>query len=75
MAASLPGAHRPVVATACVSPAVRRLLRCPVTGEELVDVSGPHGEPGLLARQAGLLYPVRSGVPLLLPGEAVSLRG
>lgn len=54
-------------------PQVRSLLRCPVTGEELVDVTGPDGRPALLARRAGRLYPVRGGVAVLLPQEAIEL--
>lgn len=51
----------------------RRALRCPATGEELVDGPLPDGSPALVAREAGLAYPVRDGVPILLAHEAVSI--
>lgn len=52
---------------------VRPLLRCPVTGTELVDGVGPDGEPRLKSVAAGLAYPVRDGVPVLLVHEASPL--
>ncbi|WP_172119746.1 Trm112 family protein [Actinomyces faecalis] len=58
-----------------VAPQVREALRCPVTGEELVEVRGTSGEPGLASRGAGLVYPVRDGVPVLLVHEASTLEG
>ena len=48
---------------------LRRALRCPVTGGELVDGIGPDGAQ----RLAGLAYPVREGVPVLLAHEATRL--
>ncbi|WP_194948477.1 Trm112 family protein [Actinomyces trachealis] len=50
---------------------LRSQLRCPVTGEELVDGFGPDGVPVLVSRGAGLSYPVRDGVPVLLPHESL----
>ena len=52
-----------------IEPWARSLLRCPVTGGELVD-----GAPRLESPSAGLAYPVRDGVPVLLIREAVPLR-
>lgn len=52
---------------------LRDRLRCPVTGEELVDGVGPDGAPALISRGAGLAYPVRDGVPILLRHEAAAL--
>lgn len=57
-----------------IEPWARSLLRCPVTGGELVDGSGPDGAPRLESPSAGLAYPVRDGVPVLLAREAVPLR-
>ncbi len=55
-----------------VDPWVRRILRCPVTGTELVDSVGPDGAPELVSTSAAnpLAYPVRDGVPILLESEA-----
>ncbi|ACQ79478.1 conserved hypothetical protein [Beutenbergia cavernae DSM 12333] len=51
---------------------VRGILRCPVTGTELVDDVGPDGLPELrnTAPDRPLAYPVRDGVPVLLADEA-----
>jgi uncharacterized protein YbaR (Trm112 family) len=53
-------------------PWVRSILRCPVTGAELVDAVGPDGAPELHSTDAErpLAYPVRDGIPVLLPDEA-----
>lgn len=53
---------------------VREVLRCPVTGTELVDGQGPHGpELHNTSTERPLAYPVRDGVPVLLPDEARQL--
>ncbi|MCL3778657.1 MULTISPECIES: hypothetical protein [unclassified Actinomyces] len=57
-----------------LAPVLRALLRCPVTGEELFDAVGPDGAPVLLSPGAGLAYPVRDGVPVLLAHEAAPHR-
>ena len=57
-----------------LEPWLRAALRCPVTGEELLDAVGPDGAPVLLSRGARLAYPVRDGIPVLLVREATPLR-
>ncbi|UNX55778.1 hypothetical protein MF406_05965 [Georgenia sp. TF02-10] len=55
-----------------IVPWVRELLRCPVTGAELVDAVGPDGQIELVSTSEvnPLAYPVRDGVPILLEAEA-----
>ena len=61
--------HQPRIG---IDPWVRQILRCPVTGAELEDGTGPHGEPELVSTSEvnPLAYPVRDGVPILLESEA-----
>lgn len=63
----------PTPAAPVVAAWLREELRCPVTGGELVDAVGPDGEPRLDSPQAGLSFPVRDGVPILLAHEASPL--
>jgi uncharacterized protein YbaR (Trm112 family) len=55
-----------------IDPWVRSVLRCPVTGAELVDGVGPDGEPELHSTdpERPLAYPVRDGIPVLLEADA-----
>ncbi len=55
-----------------LDPWVRSILRCPVTGAELVDAVGPDGRPELHSTdpERPLAYPVRDGVPVLLESDA-----
>ncbi len=55
-----------------IEPWARALLRCPVTGAELVDGTGPDGQPELVSTDPvrPLAYPVRDGIPVLLADEA-----
>lgn len=57
---------------ASIEPWVREILRCPVTGAELVDGVSPTGAPELhsTAVDQPLAYPVRDGIPVLLADEA-----
>jgi len=54
---------------------VRDILRCPVTGAELVDGFGPDGAPELQSVDPvrPLAYPVRDGIPVLVESEARAL--
>ena len=50
-----------------VDPKLLEILVCPVTKGPL-EYDRKAGE--LLSRQAGLAYPVRDGIPIMLPEEA-----
>ncbi|WP_407316892.1 hypothetical protein UQW22_10570 [Isoptericola halotolerans] len=58
--------------TPWIDPWVRSVLRCPVTGSDLVDATGPGGAPELHSTDTDrpLAYPVRDGIPVLLEVEA-----
>ena len=49
---------------------LRSTLRCPLSGDELVDGLDEAGRPTLVSRSTHLAYPVRDGVPILLVHEA-----
>jgi uncharacterized protein YbaR (Trm112 family) len=62
------------------------LLRCPATGQPLRPATGQEleiasaysAEPliaGLVTVDGALLYPVRTGIPILLKAEAVQISG
>ncbi|WP_309134361.1 hypothetical protein [Cellulomonas sp.] len=55
-----------------LEPWARALLRCPVTGAELVDGTDEDGQPVLVSQdpERPLVYPVRDGIPVLLADEA-----
>ncbi len=50
-----------------IDPRLLSLLVCPVTREAL-SYDRERGE--LISRKAGLAYPVRNGIPVMLPEEA-----
>ncbi len=66
-AVAAPGPVRP----APVDPRLLEILVCPVTKGEL-SYDRDAGE--LISRQAGLAYPVRDGIPIMLPDEARRLQ-
>ncbi|MDE2182039.1 MAG: Trm112 family protein [Alphaproteobacteria bacterium] len=53
-----------------VDPKLLEILVCPVTKATLIY---DRDKQELISRQAGLAYPIRSGVPIMLPGEAREL--
>ena len=54
-----------------VDPKLLEILVCPVTKGPL-DYDPAKGE--LISRQAGLAYPVRDGIPIMLPDEARQIK-
>lgn len=57
------GAQQP----APIDPKLLEILVCPVTKAELI-YDRDAGE--LISRAAGLAYPIRDGIPIMLPDEA-----
>ena len=55
-----------------LDPRLLAILVCPLTKGPL-DYDRAAGE--LVSRQAGLAYPIRDGVPIMLPDEARRLDG
>jgi uncharacterized protein YbaR (Trm112 family) len=55
-----------------VDPRLLEILVCPATGTPL-DYDREAGE--LISKAAGLAYPIRDGVPIMLPEEARRLEG
>jgi hypothetical protein len=53
-----------------IDPKLLEILVCPLTKETLV-YDKEKGE--LISRQAGLAYPIRDGIPIMLPEEARDL--
>jgi uncharacterized protein len=51
-------------------PKLLDVLVCPVTKATLVY---DRARQELISKQAGLAYPIRSGIPIMLPGEARQL--
>lgn len=59
--------HERPAAKAGIDPKLLEILVCPVTHGPL-EFDAARGE--LVSRKAGLAYPVRDGIPIMLPGEA-----
>ena len=53
-----------------VDPKLLEILVCPMTKGPLVY---DRGKQELISKQAGLAYPIRDGIPIMLPGEARAL--
>jgi uncharacterized protein YbaR (Trm112 family) len=62
-----PSLTDPIVDTVPVDPRLLEILVCPVTKGQLV-YDRTRGE--LVSRAAGLAYPIRDGIPIMLPDEA-----
>ncbi len=54
-------------ATAAIDPRLLSLLVCPVTRDAL-QYDRERNE--LVSRKAGLAYPIRDGIPVMIPEEA-----
>jgi uncharacterized protein YbaR (Trm112 family) len=63
---TLPEASPPVEATR-IDPKLLELLVCPLSKESL-DYDAARQE--LISRRAKLAYPIRDGIPIMLPEEA-----
>ncbi|HUC16120.1 MAG TPA: Trm112 family protein [Acetobacteraceae bacterium] len=55
-----------------VDPRLLEILVCPLTKGPL-EYDRAHNE--LISRKAGLAYPIRDGIPIMLPDEARKLEG
>lgn len=64
-----PEPQRPTPCPA-LSPSLRTSLRCPLSGQELINGVDDDGSPVLISQAVDLAYPVRDGVPILLVHEA-----
>jgi uncharacterized protein len=53
-----------------LDPKLLEVLVCPITKEPL---SYDREREELISRKAGLAYPIRNGVPIMLPDEARTL--
>ena len=53
-----------------IDPKLLEILVCPVTKAPLVY---DREKQELISKAAGLAYPIRNGVPVMLPGEAREL--
>ena len=53
-----------------IDPRLLEILVCPITKTTL-EYDAPHQE--LISRAAKLAYPIRDGIPIMLPEEARSL--
>ena len=51
-------------------PKLLEILVCPLTKSTLIY---DRDKQELISRQAGLAYPIRAGVPIMLPAEARTL--
>ena len=57
----------PVPPPQAVDPRLLEILVCPLTKQPLIY---DRGRNELISRTAGLAYPIRGGIPIMLPDEA-----
>ncbi|HJS86122.1 MAG TPA: Trm112 family protein [Acetobacteraceae bacterium] len=62
----------PAALPVAVDPKLLEILVCPLTKGPL-EYDRARGE--LISRKAGLAYPIRDGIPIMLPEEARPLEG
>jgi uncharacterized protein len=55
-----------------IDPKLLEILVCPVTKDTLVY---DKKKQELISKKAGLAYPIRNGIPIMLPDEARRLEG
>lgn len=55
-----------------IDPSLLEILVCPITKQPL---QWDKDAQELISRAAGLAYPVRNGIPIMLPEEARKLNG
>lgn len=61
------GTAEPAVAPPPVDPRLLEILVCPVSKQPLIY---DRAQNELISRAAGLAYPIRGGIPIMLPEEA-----
>jgi uncharacterized protein len=64
---SIPSNEDTAVTAADIDPKLLEILVCPLTKGPL-EYDRAAGE--LISRKAGLAYPIRDGIPIMLPDEA-----
>jgi uncharacterized protein len=57
---------------ALISPALLAIMQCPVCAGTLAEERTP---PSLVCTVCGRAYPVREGIPIMLPGESMEPGG
>ena len=65
-----PGSNDAAAEPSRIDPRLLEILVCPITKTTL-EYDAPHQE--LISRAAKLAYPIRDGIPIMLPEEARSL--
>jgi uncharacterized protein YbaR (Trm112 family) len=61
------GTEGPAPLPQAIDPRLLEILVCPVTRQPLIY---DRARSELISRSAGLAYPIRGGIPIMLPDEA-----